>query len=185
MIRLVGLGSLAVAAAWLVLSAGPIFGQQSPNGTVTATVIANSGPCISLDQTTFSYAPAQFSTASSVVTTVPNTAKPVVTNCSNQTSTLSASSGPATGATPNWVLQGSSLNCNEGPNKYRHELIRSGGVGNIALTLVSQTWESSVSGTGGTGNTRVLDGVLTMPCTGSSGAGLTMSMQILLTAVVQ
>jgi hypothetical protein len=40
MIRLVGLGAVAVAAAWLTLSAGPMFGQ-SPSGTVNATVIAD------------------------------------------------------------------------------------------------------------------------------------------------
>jgi hypothetical protein len=183
--RLVGLGTLAIAAAWLVLSAGPTFGQQSPTGTVTASVVANAGPCISISPTSFSYATAQFSTSSSVVTTLPSSAKPTVTNCSNQTSTISARGGQATGTSANWTLQGAPLNCNLGANNYRHELVPSSGAGNIALTTTNQTWESGVSGTGSAGNTRVVDGILTMPCTGSTGAGETTSIPIILTATTQ
>jgi hypothetical protein len=182
--RLVVLGALAVATASLILSAGPTF-SQSPNGTVTATVIANAGPCISIDPTSFSYASAQFSTVSTVVTTLPSGVKPTVTNCSNQTSVISARGGQATGTTANWALQAPQLNCNEGPNTYRHELVRSGGAGSITLTTTNQTWESAVSGTGSSGNTRVVDGVLTMPCTGSTGAGETTSIPIILTATTQ
>jgi hypothetical protein len=181
--RLVGLGALLLAAAWLVVSAGPTFGQ-SPNGTVTATVTANIGPCISISTNTFSYAPAQFSTSTNTVTTTANSTKPTVTNCSNQTENILAKGGPATGATPNWTLIGGPLNCTEGPNRYRHEIQRSGGGEILALTTTDQTWESAVPGTGSATNTRLLDTILTMPCTGSSGGGATMTVQIFLTAII-
>lgn len=182
--RLVGLGAVAVAAAWLILSAGPAFGQ-SPNGTVNATVVANTGPCISISPTSFSYTAAQFSSSGGNVTTVPNNTKPTVTNCSNQTENVMARGGSATGATPNWTLKGGPLNCAaDSSNVYRHDINRSGGGGLLALTTTDQSWETSVPGTSSGTNTRLLDGVLTMPCTGSSGAGLTMTVQILLTAVI-
>lgn len=181
--RLIGLATLVVAAAWLILSAGPTFGQ-SPNGTVTATVTANIGPCISISPNSFTYTPATFSTTTTTVTTIPNSAKPTVTNCSNQTENILARGSAATGATPNWTLQGGALNCASSLNAYRHEIQRSGGGEIFALTTTDQTWETSVPGTGGTGNTRLLDTILTMPCTGSSGGGATMTVQILLTAFV-
>lgn len=181
--RLVRFGVLAVAVAWLMVSAGPTFGQ-SPNGTVTATVTANIGPCISVSPTSFNYTAAQFSTSTTTVTTVPAGTKPTVTNCSNQTENIMARGGPATGATPNWTLQGPALNCATGSNAYRHEIKQSGGTSVLALSTTDQTWESAVPGTGGSGNTRPLDSILTMPCTGSSGGGATMTVQIFLTAML-
>jgi hypothetical protein len=107
-----------------------------------------------------------------------------VTNCSNQTENLLAKGGTATGATPIWTLKGGPLNCAaDGSNVYRQELNQSGG-GLLALSTTDQSWETSVPGSSSGTNTRLLDGVLTMPCTGSSGAGLTMTVQIILTAVI-
>ncbi|MGD9891341.1 MAG: hypothetical protein AB7R89_01975 [Dehalococcoidia bacterium] len=185
MIRLVGLGTVAVAAAWLLLSAGPVFGQQSPNGTVTATVIANSGPCISVAPATFSYAAEQFSADSAIKTTIPTGSKPVVTNCSNQTSNFLAKGDHATGPSGTWTLHGAPQFCTSiGANKYRHEINKTDGTDPLVLTTIDQPWETSVPGNGSAGNTRILDSILTMPCTTSDGAGTTMSLHIFLTAVI-
>jgi hypothetical protein len=178
--RFATLGALAFGVVWTVLVAGPTF-SQTPDGTVTATVNVNIGPCISVAPTSFVYAPAGFS-SSQPVTTTPSGTKPIVTNCSNQAENIlargSAATGPGGAA---WELQGGVLQCSSGPDKYRHEIHQLGG-STMPLTLVNQTWEGSVPATGS--DTRVLDGILTMPCTGSTGGGQTMSMSIFLTAVV-
>jgi hypothetical protein len=183
MLRLATLGALTFGVVWTVLVAGPTF-SQTPDGTVTATVQVNIGPCISIDPTSFTYAPAGFSSGGTNTTTVPNTTKPVVTNCSNQTENILARGSNASGTGALWTLTGASINCsNPTQNTFRHEVKQSSTGDYMALTSSNQTWEASVPTTAGD-KTRTLDGRLTMPCTGSTGGGVTMTMSIFLTAVI-
>ena len=180
MLRFIALAAPALTAVWLLVSAGPTFGQ-SPNGTVTASVTVNVGPCISLSATSFTYAPAEFSTSQTTRTTLPNSARPVVTNCSNQSERILARGSTASGANnASWDIL-TSFNCaNIETNKYKHELKLADGVSYLALTATDQAWESGVAAN----DTRTVDGRLTMPCNGSSGAGQTMTMPIFLTAAI-
>jgi len=181
--RFATLGALAFGVVWTVLVAGPTF-SQTPDGTVTATVNVNIGPCIAIDPTSFTYASSGFSSGGTNTTTLPNTTKPVVTNCSNQTENILARGGDAAGTGAAWTLTGGSVNCvTQDLNTFRHEVKQTSTTDYMALTATNQLWESSVLST--TGNkTRTLDGRLTMPCTGSTGGGQTMTMSIFLTAVI-
>ena len=179
--RLVGLGALALSALWLAVTAGPAL-SQSPNGTVTATVQVQAAACITVNPTSFAYpaAPLSNATAPSQVVPAPTTTKPVATNCSTAAENFLARGGSATGGGATWTLI-SSIDCSAGTaDQYRHDVRPSGGA-YTALSTTDQAWESSVAPS----NTRTLDTRLTMPCTGSGGVGQTMSMPIVLTAIVQ
>ena len=181
MIRLVWLGAVAVAAAWLILSAGPTFGQ-SPNGTVTATVQVQAAACITITPTTFAYPASGLSTTTAlkVITPAVGTSKPVATNCSPVAENFLAHGGAANATGVNWQLM-SSIDCNIGAtNQYRHDVrLTSGSFGPLSETDIA--WQSSVAAS----NTRTLDTQLTMPCAGSDGVGTTVSIPIVITAVVQ
>ena len=176
--RVILLGALAVGIVWGAATAGPTFGQS--NGTVTATVLVQAAACITISPSSFAYAPAGLSTTASLVTTLPNSTKPTVTSCSTGTQNLLAKGGTATGGGATWSLA-NGLDCSvPDTDKYRHELRPAAG-SFFTLTTDDQAWEGGIS----QGGTRLVDTRLTMPCTGSSGVGTTMSMPIVVTAVVQ
>lgn len=177
--RLTGLGVLLLTVAGLLLTAGPAW-SQSPNGSVTATVQVRAAACITVAPSTFSYAPAVLSTASGLVTTTPNSTRPVATNCSSSPENFLARGGTATGSGATWDLV-SSLDCGGGgTNQYRHDL-KPASTSYAPLQTTDQTWETGVAASG----TSLVDTRLTMPCTGSNGVGQTMSLPIVITAVVQ
>jgi hypothetical protein len=176
--RSIVLGALVVSVAWLAVTAGPALGQS--NGTVTATVQVQAAACITISPTSFTYAPAQLSTTAGLVTTTPNSTKPTVTSCSTATQNYLARGGTATGGGgASWQLA-NSVDCGVPDiDKYRHE-IKPETSAYFPLSTTDQTWESGVVQSA----TRLVDTRLTMPCTGSSGVGTTMSMPIFVTAVV-
>jgi hypothetical protein len=176
--RLLAYGVFGLLAVGLALSARTTFGQSG--GTVTATVQVQAAACITINPSSFTYAAAGLSTASSPTVTSPSGPKPTVTSCSSAAQNFAARGGSATGSGATWTLT-STLDCGTNPaNEYRHQLTTSTG-SSISLTTTDQTWEMAVPAS----NNRILDGRLTMPCTGSNGVGQTMSMPIVLTAIVQ
>ncbi|MGH2583849.1 MAG: hypothetical protein ACRDJE_02940 [Dehalococcoidia bacterium] len=162
------------------MSAGPTFGQS--NGTVTATVQVQAAACITINPTSFAYPASGLSTASALNQVVPavGTNKPVATNCSSVSENFLAQGAAATGQGAIWQLV-QSIDCTIGnTNQYRHDVrLTSGSFG--ALSTTDQTWQSNIPAN----NTKTLDTQLTMPCTGSDGVSVTMSMPIVITAVVQ
>jgi hypothetical protein len=176
--RLVGLGGIALAAGWLILTAGPGW-AQSPSGNVTATVQVQASACITISPTSFTYPPSGFNSGGSPAILVPTGNIPVVTSCSTGTQDYLAKGGNATGASATWQLT-ALVDCTGAQaDLYRHQVLGTGP--SISLSTTDQTWEDDVPA----GAMRNLAGRLTMPCTGSSGAGVTMSLPITVTAVVQ
>lgn len=179
--RIIAFSAFVVSILWLLLSAGPAF-SQSPNGTVTATIQVQAAACITVNPISFAYPAAGLSTptAPTQVTPAANTTKPVATNCSSAAQNFLARGGTASGSCASWSLI-SSIDCSTGNiNEYRHDVRPSGGMF-TPLSTVDQAWETSVAAS----STRTLDTRLTMPCPGSNGVGQTMSLPIILTAVVQ
>lgn len=177
--RSIVLGALLVSIAWLTATAGPALGQSA--GTVTATVQVQAAACITINPSNFTYPPAGLSTAASPVTITANSVKPVVTSCSTGTQNLLAKGGAATGGGATWNLAGT-YDCSAPQiDLYRHEIRQLSTNSYISLSTADQTWEELVPSS----NSRTVDTRLTMPCTGSSGVGSTLSMPIVITAVVQ
>jgi hypothetical protein len=176
--RLLAYGVFGLLAVGLALSARTTFGQSG--GTVTATVQVQAAACITIAPNSFTYTAAGLSSTSSPTTTLPSSAKPVVTNCSSSAENFLAKGGSATGSGVTWTLGSSHGDCSAPTlNQYRHEL-KPGTGSFFSLSETDQVWESAVSAT----NSRTVDTRLTMPCNGSDGVGLTMSIPIILTAVV-
>jgi hypothetical protein len=177
--RQIAYGVFGLLAVFLALSAHPTFGQSG--GTVTATVQVQAAACITISPTSFTYTAAGLSPSGSLTITNPSGTKPTVTSCSAGSQNFVARGNSATGGGFTWTLT-NALDCSTGTqtNEYRHQLNTSTG-SSISLTTTDQTWEMAVPA----GNNRTLDGRLTMPCTGSNGVGQTMSMPIIVTAVVQ
>ena len=167
---------LAALASGLVLvaaTAGPALAQD--NATVSAHITVDA-PCLTVNTTTADFGHAPFSTG------IAQTRTAIVnySSCSSVTERVFAhatdaaqSDGPAT-----WQLVSATAECQAlGLNHYKVSLLQAD---NTAVGLqTTDTYVQDVPGNGSSDYPRV---VLTMPCSGSDGAGVTMDFSITYTA---
>jgi hypothetical protein len=177
-------GALAVAAAYFVLSALPAFGGDSATVEANVTVAA---PCITVTVTwpsapKLDFGPRLFTTPTQPGGTGLSGALSI-TNCATGFENVlvrgTDATSPTTAAT--WQLQGSVDTCSAGVDKYALEttLADANGGNSLPSTAVEKT--NKLLGNIGPG-TRTASPRIWMPCTGSSGAGETMSFQFVYTA---
>ena len=155
------------------------------NGSVTTTIEAQEapGPCILLDTSNIDYGVQAFSTS---LTPRSATGQVTVTNCGVEAEDIFARGADATGASATWTLTtppGPSRNTCDlgsgGVNEYGHAVNASGNPAILDLTTTNQTYQSGLGATAGVAT----DTTLSMPCSGSDGAGELMSTSITFTAV--
>ena len=176
--RLVLLGAVVGVAAVLA----PFSAFSADTGTVNAQVVVGVAPCILISSPpsggTVSFGSLAFSTTATPVEAsgVPDIS---VATCAPQSETLLASGTNATGAGNSWTLQSSPLNCLTSTNAYRLAL-RNSLQQDFFLTTQNQgLFVLSTPGQVTTHTPRI-----TMPCTGSSGNGATMTMSYNFTATI-
>jgi hypothetical protein len=166
---------LGVAGAYFVLSALPALANES--GTVDAKVTVSS-PCITVGPA----AAVDFGVLGLGSKFAEASPKPTYANCSAATETIWARATDATSTTSsaNWTLTFPTPTCNAGddaPNQYQLQLGPMVGQG-IILEKTSKTFASNVSA----GASSPIHFFMYTPCSGSAGAGETMTMQLILTA---
>jgi hypothetical protein len=167
-IRLIAVS--AIAALAFAASAIPAFGDGS--GTVSATVTA-AAPCITVSNTSLDFGALPFSTPDAVSTKRLPEGASNVASCSAQSERLFVHGTDATGPSASWTLAGASAGpCIVGPNKY-----------GLSLRFNFEVVPSDVQfATLPAGQSTSPEFGLTMPCTGSDGAGQTLSFQYVFTA---
>jgi hypothetical protein len=131
-----------------------------------------SGPCILVEpKTDVDFGTATFSTGSGPMT---KTGSPdlTVTSCADAAETVSVRAGNATGGSAPWSLDDSVANpCAAGVDIFALAL------GDLRLSATDKTWASLAAGA-----SKSVVATLTMPCTGSSGVGETMTSHVVFTA---
>jgi hypothetical protein len=168
--------SVLLAGGVYAGSSVPVFSED--DATVTATVSVQDVPCITVGTTLINYGTKAFSTSQGLVSgssTIGN-----VDSCSTAAQTLLATGSTATATDATWNPV-STLSCSGGSiNEYRHFLRDESTPKDVYLSLAAQPLRSL------TANQQDLSipTMINMPCTGSSGAGRTMNMQVTLTATV-
>jgi hypothetical protein len=182
------LGALVLGTACLLLSAGPAL--TASTGTVNVTVSV-AEPCVTIGGGTA----VDFGTkpfwASATLAPIGYTAQPYLTiqNCGGGAEKIYARGTDAAGLNgPSWALSDTyygSICPAVGPNVYSLA-IRTGNPANV-FTSLSKTNKQLPLDTGGisdwgAGYSQIDALELYMPCTGSSGAGATMAMQVTYTA---
>jgi hypothetical protein len=164
------LALVAVAAG----QAGPTLAADTATVSASVSIVA---PCLTVSTTTLDFGAQQLSTDAAFVS-VDRTI--TYTSCSTTSETIfGRGTGATDGAAASWSLTGSSLPCSDlGPNKYR---LRShpSGVG-PTHTLLTFDQGLEVLAAGATGLADRME--LTTACTGSAGAGRTMSFNVTFTA---
>jgi hypothetical protein len=193
--------ALALTATAFALSAVPALANES--GTVDAQV-AVAAPCITLDKTSVDFGTAAFTTGSGAGANIkPPHPWPAFTNCSQSAEYVAMRGTSATGAGASWSLNGLAGNpCTPGINVYAADLTGYDGTGYQGSG--GYPVARSQYGSGGlktqnklfydpgpapnkpllfTAGQRTSLGIdLWMPCSGSDGAGQTMTFDIVLTA---
>jgi hypothetical protein len=178
-------GWVAAAAALGVTAAAalvPLSALSADTGTVNAQVVAGATACITVTSPTNG---ASVSFGSLAFSATPGSSQGsgspdiTVANCSTGSESVLASGTNATGASSTWALVGALANqCGNSLNQYRLG-VRDANNTDLFLTAQNQTL-GSVAANGAL--TRIPR--ITMPCTGSSGNGQTMSMSFNFTATV-
>jgi hypothetical protein len=167
--------AVAFAVATPALATSPALGAE--DGTVHATVTVGA-PCITLPTTSVEFGTLTFSTPDTW--SFKETPPMSVINCSGIPVDLLVRGTDATSATSaaTWNLYGDgSGSCSQGPNAYGVGHVH-GDYGYDHLTNLDQAAATGVP-SGGRHSYRL---TLLMPCTGSDGAGETMSFQAIFTA---
>lgn len=167
---------LAIAAAYLVLSAVPSFGDNV--GTVNAQVTV-AAPCVTLSTTSIDFGTILFATNPPTGPTSKYILPYTITNCSSAKETLyvkgtdATSTSSSTRWTLNWIGP-----CTAGPNNYGMRATEQWvGGGYSDLTTTAQALPTALpDGTAKSYNNEIFS-----PCAGSDGAGETMTMQIVYT----
>jgi hypothetical protein len=179
LLRVAALGAIVLAI--LAASAGPVFGDDT--GTVQATVTAAT-PCLLIQgSTSINFGTATFSTAGPQFGNA--LAKPVGTstlaNCTAAAELLFARATDATGSgNAAWSLQPNLDNpCTAGTDKF--SVMSGDGSFNQFLSTTNGEF-ASISAAGTLGDTKPIGFSMFMPCSGSSGAGQTMSFAYIYTA---
>lgn len=172
-------GSILVVVGAFFAGGVPAFGDGTDSVTVTASVQAEA--CITVGTSNINYTTAPFSSGTTLVTR--DSSVQDVDSCATAPQTLLVKGTNATGPGANWSLTDVNGNCSAGlsVNQFRHEI---GTISGNPLSLRLTTIDRSI----GTLLTTHVDmnfaTTFTMPCTGSGGAGQTVSSSIIFTATV-
>jgi hypothetical protein len=166
---------LALALAALAGGqAGSAFAADTVTVSASVSIVA---PCLTVSTTTLDFGAQQLGTDSAMVS-VDRTI--TYTSCSTTTETIYGRATAATnGGGASWSLTGNSLPCSDlGPNKYQLHSHPSGAGTSHTLFTFDQQLETLAAGVTG-----LVDRLqLTTACTGSGGAGSTMSFNVIFTA---
>jgi len=149
-------------------------GGGSDSGTVAAEVtVPTSAACLELSTTAI-----DFGTLPLGVVGQPASPDVVVTNCSGVSETILARGTDASATGAAWTLTDAAATCADtlGSDTYRLGLEASGGA-LVQLSTTNKTLQPLESGASGTHTARI-----DTACPGSSGAGTTMTMQIVFVA---
>lgn len=177
-------GGMAVALAYSALSALPAFSADTATVEAKVTVTA---PCITVAVTWPSAPTLDFGSSLFTTPTQPGGGSLMdaisVTNCAPGIENVLVRGTDATSTTTSstWTLQNSLATCSAGLDKYALEADMADGNGAhnspaVKLELTNQLLGNIPPGTRG------VTPRLWMPCTGSKGAGETMSFQLIFTA---
>jgi hypothetical protein len=162
--------------ATLLVSAlvAPASTMAAGNGTVSAQVTVAT-PCITVGSN-INYGTKAFSTLSPFVSKTSNGTSSY-TNCSSDPEKIyvRGSNAVSTSSAATWQLTGTNA-CNAGVNRYYHSV--GDDVGGANLTLSDQLINPAAAA----GATKTLFATVEMPCSGSDGAGETMTFSITVTA---
>jgi len=160
--------------AMLLVSAllAPASTMATGEGTVSAQVTV-AAPCVTVGPN-IDYGTKGFSTA-----TVPSSSTGVssYTNCSSEPERIyvRGSNAVSTSSTATWQVTGTDP-CSVGVNRYYH------GVGDDTGGANLSTTDQLINPSAAAGATKTLYATMTMPCSGSDGAGETMTFSIVVTA---
>jgi hypothetical protein len=170
-------GAMLAAAAALA----PLAAQGASSGAVTAQVVAGGSPCITISSP--SNLPVDFGSLAFSATpgASQGTGNPDITvaSCATSSESLLASGTNATSGNVTWTLAGTLANtCQNALNQYRLAL-RDQNQADLFLTTTNQS-----AGTLAANGTLTRTPRITMPCTGSVGGGLTMTMSFNFVATV-
>jgi hypothetical protein len=183
------IGALAAAAALFALTALPAAANET--GTVTAKVTVMA-PCVAVSVIWPGGAPLDFGTRKFTTATQPggvNLTAPVrITNCAAGAEDIlvRGTDANSTSSTAHWELQATLATCSVGVDKYGLDTQVRDTAGNTvagkdhAVVTKQNTPLASAFEPGD----RDADIGLWMPCTGSGGAGETMSFDIVYTAAM-
>ena len=166
----------------------PTSASADGSGTVAATVTPAS-PCITIDGTTADFGTPVYNTSPSGPDTwtlgTTNSTSPVnqtnIHNCSAAAENIYAHGSNASGtAVTSWTLSDSARSvCTLGTNTYKYRLLQAGQSG---TQWYLTTADKGIWGNLAAGNNAGWSNFLVMPCSGSSGAGVAMSMTVTYTA---
>lgn len=171
------LTALFTAIAMLAATATPMFAAD--NGTVDATVTLAT-PCVTMDTTSIGFGTQVFSTPGNEVIATGNP-QVGITNCGAADEVLYGAGTDAASADPNnpaqWALVTQAIDCgNNTPNdSYALEVL------NANIDALLSTSASTLITLPGNAGSLTIDHLIHMPCSGSTGAGQTMSMQVIYT----
>ena len=170
-----GGAAVLVAAALLASATTPALGAGS--GTVSAQVTVASGACLTLGASSVNYGTQQFSTPGAPVFSQSGLLG--LTNCGSSSEQISAAGTNASGnAGASWTLKQSTSDlCTLSPDLYESNA-KDPAAGVLPLGLAYANLGSPYSA----GEQRQVSVGMTMPCTGSSGSGQTMSFEYLFLA---
>lgn len=167
---------MRILVAGLVLLAAVPGGIDAANsGTVQATV-TGAAPCVTVSGS-FAFGTLPFST--STVNGQGFASGVSAQNCGAQAETFLVRGSAATNGTISWTLGGGGSPCAIGVNRYSMTVYDTPTTSSVvSLTTTDQTFLSAVPANA----SQSVGSGLTMPCTGSDGAGLEMTSTITLTA---
>ena len=176
--RTIKLGGAAVLVAVALLASTTGSALGAGNGTVSAQVTVASGACLTLGTNAVNYGTQPFSMPSSPSSQ--QTGLFALASCSSSTEQISAEGTNATGnAGASWTLKQSTADlCTLNLDQYESNA-KDPGVGAVPLGSLSY---ANLGSPYSAGEVRQVSVGMTMPCTGSSGAGQTMSFQYLFLA---
>lgn len=157
-------------------SAVPVF--SADNGTVNAqvSVTAPAAACLTVPSETIDFGTWSFTPAGHTTFV---TASPITLgNCSTGAQTLLGRGTDANGSSATWALTTSEM-CPATPDLNKYNL----GIENFGALLPVGTTDGIISGFA-IGTPLSITPAIRLPCVGSSGAGQTMSMQYVFTAML-
>jgi hypothetical protein len=180
------IAGLAVAASYFVLSGLPAFGADS--GTVNAKV-AVASPCVTVGPGTgVDFGTLEFASTPQQVQGNQGNGTSTVSNCSPSGENIFVRGTNAAGASgASWSLVARTQpvgTCDLGTNKYVLKVNAYDSTWTTLFGGVDATPTSQALFQSGAGATANIDYDLWMPCSGSGGAGETMSFQIIYTATL-
>lgn len=162
--------------AMLLVSAllAPASTMATDNGTVSAQVTVAT-PCVTVGPN-IDYGTKGFSTSTPPVSST-SSGTSSYTNCSSDPENIyvRGSNAVSTSSSATWQLTGTGT-CSAGVNRYYHSVGDDVGGANLSLS------DQLINPAAAAGATKTLFANIAMPCSGSDGAGETMTFSIIVTA---